>query len=196
MSTRSLAVPVGAALAAAALACGPEDPCANVACAACVSTTVLLVSDGAGGPVSGVQIQGATATCVAEQAATSCALSWSGPIGPVDVAAPGYQTRHLEPSQFAAAPRTGATRADCCPTCETVTLHVALFPGAPPSAFCGSSTAWSCADDTDCARQGCSGEICAGAGQGIASPCLWQACYDATAYGLVCGCTGRTCLWR
>jgi len=64
------------------------------------------------------------------------------------------------------------------------------------SGFCGSSTGAACGADGECARGGCSGQVCAGAAEQIVTTCEWQACYAPEPYGVTCGCSSGACGWR
>jgi len=64
------------------------------------------------------------------------------------------------------------------------------------SGFCGSSTGAACRGDADCARSGCSSQVCAGVFEQIVTTCEWRACYVPEPYGVTCGCAGGACGWR
>ncbi len=67
--------------------------------------------------------------------------------------------------------------------------------GAKPG-FCGTSTGAACSADADCARSGCSGQVCAGASEQIVTTCEWRDCYAPGPYGVTCGCSGGACRWH
>jgi len=64
-------------------------------------------------------------------------------------------------------------------------------------AFCGRSTKGPCQSDADCRAGGCSGQICQSKKEeGGISTCEYRDCYDASKYGVKCGCVNQACQWR
>ncbi len=61
--------------------------------------------------------------------------------------------------------------------------------------FCGSSRFSPCLSDSDCVRTGCSGEVCAKAGEDLLTVCLWQDCFNAAYYRKACRCVSGACQW-
>ena len=61
--------------------------------------------------------------------------------------------------------------------------------------FCGKSTYAACASDDDCSAGGCSGQVCQGTGEDIATTCEYRDCYDTNRYGVSCGCVEDRCQW-
>jgi eight-cysteine-cluster-containing protein len=72
-----------------------------------------------------------------------------------------------------------------------------LYPIEPKSLreFCGTSRFSPCTSDADCFRTGCSGEVCAKAGEELLTVCLWRDCYNAAAFRKACRCVGGRCQW-
>ena len=62
--------------------------------------------------------------------------------------------------------------------------------------FCGWSTEKFCESDSQCMRNGCSGEVCSGIYEAIATPCWWFDCFDWRKYDLTCGCHEGKCQWH
>ncbi len=72
-----------------------------------------------------------------------------------------------------------------------------LAGGCLDEGFCGGSTEAVCAFDSDCMTGGCSGQICQGvAEEPIISTCEFRACYEASSFGLGCGCVEGKCAWN
>lgn len=69
------------------------------------------------------------------------------------------------------------------------------IPLTESSEFCGKSTYARCSVNGDCAAGGCSGQICMGAGEEIASTCEYRDCYNPDSYGLSCICSMGRCQW-
>ncbi|MFO8016955.1 MAG: eight-cysteine-cluster domain-containing protein [Candidatus Woesearchaeota archaeon] len=62
--------------------------------------------------------------------------------------------------------------------------------------FCGRSTMAECSSDSDCKADGCSGQVCMGAGEEqVVTTCEFRECYDNEEYGLDCGCVEGKCKW-
>lgn len=62
--------------------------------------------------------------------------------------------------------------------------------------FCGVSTYGQCTQDNDCITGGCSGQICQSKKESsVVTTCEWRDCYDASKYGLTCGCEKGKCQW-
>ncbi|NHW24231.1 MAG: DUF333 domain-containing protein [Archaeoglobales archaeon] len=61
------------------------------------------------------------------------------------------------------------------------------------SEFCGWSTHASCKSDADCKVGGCSGQVCMGVSEDIATTCEWKDCYNPS--GMKCGCVNNECQW-
>lgn len=64
--------------------------------------------------------------------------------------------------------------------------------GDTDSGFCGYSSG-ACLSDADCFSSGCSGQVCSN--EDVITTCEWRSCYDASAYGLECGCVAGLCQW-
>jgi len=64
-----------------------------------------------------------------------------------------------------------------------------------PGDFCGTSTLHSCNLSSDCVAGGCSGQVCEGKNEGIATTCEWKDCYKDEDYGVVCKCVSGKCKW-
>lgn len=62
--------------------------------------------------------------------------------------------------------------------------------------FCGSSTYETCASDSDCAKGGCSGQICERVSlEGLTTICDYKDCYNSAKYNKLCGCEDFQCQW-
>lgn len=69
------------------------------------------------------------------------------------------------------------------------------FP-EPKEDFCGQSTYGKCLTDLDCAKGGCSGEVCQSQDEeSIITPCVFRECYNAEIYGMQCKCVNEQCQW-
>ena len=67
----------------------------------------------------------------------------------------------------------------------------------PTEPFCGISSRDSCESDSDCKKEGCSGQICQGSNdEGVVTTCEYKECYNAENYGLSCGCVDNQCIWN
>jgi len=64
-------------------------------------------------------------------------------------------------------------------------------------AFCGESSYGKCTKNDDCVAGGCSSQICLSKNEqsDTVTTCEWADCYDATSYGLTCGCLNSKCQW-
>ncbi len=66
----------------------------------------------------------------------------------------------------------------------------------PTQDFCGWSTNGECVYDSDCIAGGCSIQLCQSKDEAPAvTTCEWRDCYDASKYGLTCGCVDGKCQW-
>lgn len=71
-----------------------------------------------------------------------------------------------------------------------------VFP-ADSSGFCGTSTDGACSQDSDCIAGGCSGQVCQSAAEPpVITTCEYRTCYDASAFGVSCGCSSGKCRWQ
>lgn len=63
--------------------------------------------------------------------------------------------------------------------------------------FCGISSNDACGSDDDCRTGGCSGQLCESKKEGPIpnAICPMKECYNATKYGLECGCVEGECQW-
>ncbi|MBF0169479.1 MAG: eight-cysteine-cluster domain-containing protein [Nitrospinae bacterium] len=76
-------------------------------------------------------------------------------------------------------------------------VHGATESPPAEAGFCGGSTDDACATDDDCLAAGCSGQLCQSAArEQPATTCEWKECYDASRYGLSCGCDAGACRWH
>jgi len=67
----------------------------------------------------------------------------------------------------------------------------------PGDEFCGWSTNGACSSDSECVTGGCSGQVCQSTSEEpVATTCEWRNCYDASKYGLSCGCVVGECKWN
>jgi eight-cysteine-cluster-containing protein len=61
---------------------------------------------------------------------------------------------------------------------------------------CGASAAAECSSDSDCSKQGCSGQLCkARSDNPVMTTCEYRAEYDCLNM-VDCGCTGGKCGWK
>ncbi|MDP3918953.1 MAG: eight-cysteine-cluster domain-containing protein [Nanoarchaeota archaeon] len=76
------------------------------------------------------------------------------------------------------------------------TTEVPIIIEEPMEDFCGVSGGGECETAADCAATGCSGQVCLGVHEeGVITTCEWTECYDASRYGLGCGCVEGQCQW-
>ena len=81
-------------------------------------------------------------------------------------------------------------------TTEGGKVASSVFTQIPREEFCGRSTMSYCTSDLDCVRGGCSASICqAKADEQMLTTCEYRDCYDASRYGLTCGCFSGKCQW-
>ena len=81
---------------------------------------------------------------------------------------------------------------------KKITFSLIEFPEIkkPEKEFCGTSTYGSCASDSDCIKDGCSGQVCRSKnGESIVTTCEHKDCYNAQSYGLECSCVDKKCQW-
>lgn len=65
------------------------------------------------------------------------------------------------------------------------------------SSFCGYSTSQYCNSDLECIPGGCSGQVCQSISEEqLVTTCEWKSCYDASSFGLFCGCVDNQCIWH
>ena len=78
----------------------------------------------------------------------------------------------------------------------TIGLRVP-FGSSGESDFCGSSTYGECGQDSNCAKDGCSGQVCQSKTEkSIMTTCEYRECYDSDRYNLNCKCINNKCQWK
>ena len=85
----------------------------------------------------------------------------------------------------------------CAETTESCPLDCDGYDGGTVGdPFCGFATDAECSTDDDCTIGGCSGQVCQGVSEeGKVTTCEFKGCYDASQYGLSCGCVKNRCAW-
>lgn len=68
---------------------------------------------------------------------------------------------------------------------------------SPKQGFCGWATNGPCSNNSDCTIGGCSSQVCQSKSEEpVITTCEYKECYNASKYGMICGCTENTCQWQ